>query len=203
MLVFLRKKSPLPPFKKVSPFGKAGLAGIMLTGLCLLSQVTFADFSISYAKTRLVDNVYLLDAKLNYRLTEVVIEALQHGVSLTLVLPIVVERDRWYLWDESIATLKQSYELKYYALSKLYAIKYLNTSIQETFGSLNAALTRLGNLEGFPLLDKHLIKPTKVYWVYLRVYLDIESLPVPLRPIAHLSSQWHLSSKWFVCSVQP
>lgn len=218
MRVFLRKKFPLlltfkkeeekilplSTFTKRTTGGSFGLGGIMLICLLLLSNICLAQFSISDAKTRLVDNVYLLDAKLNYQLTEVSIEALQHGISLTLVLAIMIERDRWYLWDEMIAKLKQRYEIKYYALSKQYVVKYINTGIEETFGSLESALTRIGNLENFPLIDKHLIKhKNATYWVYLRIYLDIEALPAPLRPIAYLSSQWRLSSNWHLCSLQP
>ncbi|HAI68340.1 MAG TPA: DUF4390 domain-containing protein [Gammaproteobacteria bacterium] len=172
-------------------------------GLLCLSQVIYAEFSIHYAKTRLIDDVYVLDAQISYDLTEVTRDALQNGISLTLVLTMVIERDRWYLWNEEMATLKQRYQVKYYTLSDQYVVEYLNTGIEETFGSLNAALTRLGQLESFPLLDQHLTKPDKRYWVYLQTHLDIESLPVPLRPIAYLSSQWRLSSNWYLCPLEP
>ncbi|RKZ38231.1 MAG: hypothetical protein DRQ49_14880, partial [Gammaproteobacteria bacterium] len=78
----------------------------VLVGLCLLLDVSvaFANFSISDAKTRLVDEMYLLDAKLNYNLTEVTIDALQNGIALNLRLTVLIERERWYLWDERIAT---------------------------------------------------------------------------------------------------
>jgi hypothetical protein len=184
-------------------FRKIILHSLELLCLLLIANVVFADFSISYAKTRLVDNVYMLDAKLNYELTEITIDALQNGISLTLELNIVVERERWYLWDEKMATLKQRYQLKYYALRRHYVLKYLNSGATEIFFSLNTALARIGKLENFPLLKKHQIKPDETYWVYLNIYLDIESLPVPLRPIAHLSSQWRLSSNWYLCPLKP
>ena len=178
----------------------------MIIGLCLLllSSKTFAQFSIEHAQTHLVDNVYLLNAKLNYGLTDVAIEAMQNGVSLTLVLMIKLEQEREYLWNKEITTLKQRYELQYYALRRQYVLKYLNTGIQETFGSLQDTLTRLGILTDFPLIDQHLVKYHPVnYRVYLQTHLDIESLPVPLRPIAYLSSQWRLSSNWYLCPLQP
>jgi len=177
---------------------------LMLVGLCLLLDVSiaFANFSISDAKTRLVDDMYLLDAKLNYNLTEVTIDALQNGIALNLRLTVLIERERWYLWDERIATLKQRYKLKYYALRRQYVLEYLNTGKKETFSYLNALLAHIGKLEGFPLLDKRVIKPDDTYWIYLNIDLDIESLPVPLRPIAHLSSQWRLSSYWYKCVLQ-
>jgi len=174
---------------------------IMLTGLCLFlfSNITFADFSIQQAQIRLVDEVYVLDAEFDYNFTEVVVDALQNGVSLNLILDIRVERERAYWWDETIVKLKQSYELKYYALSKQYVLK--SGEKQENFSGLNAVLSRLNKLNNFPLVEKDLIKNGQTYLVYLQIYLDIESLPVPLRPIAYLSSQWRLSSDWYLCPL--
>jgi len=191
MPVLLKKKSPL--FKK---------EWIMLTGLCLLlfSKMTFAHFSIQQAQTRLVDEVYVLNAEFDYNFTGVVIDALQNGVSLSLKLNIRIERERAYWWNETITILKQSYELKYYALSRQYVLKSSNR--QENFSSLNAVLSRLNKLNNFPLVDKHSIENDQTYWVSLQIYLDIESLPVPLRPIAYLSSQWRLSSDWYLCPLK-
>jgi hypothetical protein len=188
-------------FPKTRRLGKIIIIGLYLL---LLSSETFAQFSIEHAQTHLVDNVYLLNANLNYGLTDVAIEAMQNGVPLTLVLTIKLEQIRQYFWDKEITTLKQRYELQYYALRRQYVLKYLNTGIQEIFSSLHDALTRLGSLTEFPLIDQYLIKYNTVnYRVYLQTHLDIESLPVPLRPIAYLSSQWRLSSNWYLCPLQP
>ncbi|EDN70429.1 proline rich signal peptide protein [Beggiatoa sp. PS] len=145
-----------------------------------------------------------MNAKFDYGLTEVTLDALQNGVPLTMELTIRLEQNRRFLWDKEITTLKQRYELRYHALRRQYVVKYLNTDIEEFFLNLNDALNRLGNLTDFPLIDKHLIKKNRgSYWVYMQIYLDIESLPVPLRPIAYLSSQWRLSSSWYLCPLKP
>ncbi|MCK5717250.1 MAG: DUF4390 domain-containing protein [Thiomargarita sp.] len=173
-------------------------------GFCLLlvSHVAVANFSIQQATTHLVNNVYLLDAQFNYELTEKAIEALHNGVALTLVLTMVIERER-YLWNEEITTLKQRYEFKYHVLSKQYILKYLNTGIQEHFQNLKSALSHISTLKDYPLLDQYLIKHKEdTYWISLQIHLDIESLPIPLRPIAYLSSKWRLSSDWYLCPLQ-
>lgn len=194
MLAFLNK------LRLAIKLGRQQVVGI---GLLLLTQTSFANFSINYAKTHLEEGVYLLDAKLDYGLSETAIEALHNGISLTLVLTILIERERWYLWNEVVTTLKQRYQLKYYALSEQYLLKSLNTDIQDTFPSLDIALGTLGQLEGLPLLDKHLLKVKENYQVRLQAYLDIESLPLPLRPLAYLSSQWRLKSEWYLCPLFP
>ena len=35
------------------------------------------------------------------------------------------------------------------------------------------------------------------YSVRLQASLDIEALPLPLRPLAYVSPSWHLSSEWY------
>lgn len=168
----------------------------------LIPHATFATFSIQQADTRLVEKVYHLDAKLNYGLTDEVKEALNNGVSIPLVLSIKIERERWYLWDKNIASLEQHYQIKYYALSQQYVITYQNTGVRKAFSQLEEALSQLGTLTDFPLLDKTLTKADNTYIVYLKIYLDIEALPVPLRPIAYLSAQWRLASEWFSCPLR-
>lgn len=179
-----------------------GILGILL---CLLySQGVYAEFSIKQAKTYLDDHqVFLLNAAIDYGLTDETIEALKNGVPLILVLDIYVERGRWYLWDETVAALKQRYQLKYHALSQQYTIKYLNTGIQDSFPSLDGALAAIGTITDLPLLDHYLIEPNENYSVYLRSYLDIESLPAPLRPAAYFSSKWRLITDWYSCPLQP
>ena len=46
------------------------------------------------------------------------------------------------------------------------------------------------------------MKDDETYWVYLQIRLDIESLPVSLRPVAYLSPQWRLNSDWYLCPLQ-
>lgn len=136
-------------------------------------------------------------------LSDEIKDALNNGVSIPLVLSIEVKRERWYIWDEKVASLKQYYQLKYYALSRQYVIYYQNTGFQKAFSTLEATLNYLGELVDFPLLDKTLVNSEENYLVYLKIYLDIEALPVPLRPIAYFSAQWRLASEWFTCPLQP
>ncbi|OUD12118.1 hypothetical protein TPSD3_13400 [Thioflexithrix psekupsensis] len=176
----------------------------LATGLLLLLSYSdgWAEFSIHYANTRLSDKVYLLDAQLNYHLTDAPKEALHNGVALTLVLTILVQRERWYFLNETVATLRQQYQLGYNSLAEQYSVTYLNTGIEETFPTLEAALLKLGTLKNFPLLDSHLIAPDQTYWVHLQSRLDIEALPAPLRPVAYFSAQWRLVSDWYLCPLQ-
>jgi len=180
----------------------------IVSGSLMLSLVCFASpddgqFAVMQASTRLAEQVYLLDADLTYELSEESINALHNAVPLTLVLHIEVRHARWYLWDEKIADINQRYELKYHSLSERYLLTHLNTGLYESFFRLPTALRAMGKVRALPLLDKPLVNAEQGYSVRLNSYLDIESLPAPLRPVAYFSKEWRLASEVYVCPLKP
>ena len=171
--------------------------------LCLLiisvipTQSQAEGFRILAAETKLKDNVFHLDANMELKFSNDALEALRSGVPLIVLINIEVRKDRNWWWDKTIAELEQGYLLLYHALSEKYIIHNLNSGAQQNFISLNTALYSLSNIREFPLIDKNLLEQNADYYVRLRTYLDIESLPAPMRPIAYISSQWQLESDWF------
>ncbi|MCW8901320.1 MAG: DUF4390 domain-containing protein [Gammaproteobacteria bacterium] len=154
-------------------------------------------FRILSASTHLNKNVFQLEAKINLNFSDDALEALRSGVPLIILLNIEVLKDRNWWWDKTVAELEQGYLLLYHALSEKYIIHNLNSGAQKNYGSLNAALYSLSNIHEFPLIDKNLLEAGDEYYARIRTYLDIESLPAPMRPIAYISSQWQLESDWF------
>ena len=177
--------------------------------LCFLVSGIFATkshaegFRILAAETKLKNNVFHLDANMDLKFSDDALEALRSGVPLIVLVNIEVQKDRNWWWDKTIAELEQGYLLLYHALSEKYIIHNLNSGAQQNFISLNTALYSLSNLREFPLIDKNLLEEGDNYYVRLRTYLDIESLPAPMRPIAYISSQWQLESDWFSWPLKP
>lgn len=177
--------------------------------LCLLiasatSCKSYAEgFKINSAETKLKNNVYHLDANMDLKFSNDALEALRSGVPLIVLINIDVQKDRNWWWDKTIAELKQGYLLLYHALSEKYIIHNLNSGAQKNYISLNSALSSLSHIRNFPLIDKNLLDEDNEYYVRLRTYLDIESLPAPMRPIAYISSQWQLESDWFSWPLKP
>jgi hypothetical protein len=171
--------------------------------LCLLitsfiPQKSHAEgFNIISAKTQLVNNVYQLEADLDLNFSDDALEALRSGVPLIILLNIEVLEDRNWWWDKTVAELEQGYLLLYHALSEKYIIHNLNSGAQKNYVSLRAALHSLSNIRELPLIDKNLLEQGDDYYARIRTYLDIESLPAPMRPIAYISSQWQLESDWY------
>lgn len=180
----------------------AALLCILITST-LLKPSHAEGFRILAAETKLKDHVIQLDANMDLKFSDDALEALRSGVPLIVLINIEVLKDRNWWWDKTIAELEQGYLLLYHALSEKYIIHNLNSGAQQNYISLNTALYSLSNVRSFPLIDKNLLEKGDNYYVRLRTYLDIESLPAPMRPIAYISSQWQLESDWFSWPLKP
>lgn len=179
---------------------------LLLTGLVIVALLHFtpvhaeAAFEIKHAETVLVDKVYHINATLKYEFSDEALNALENGVPLIILFDIEVEQKRWWL-NKNIASLEQGYLLLYHALSKKFVLHNLNSGTQENYSSLSGALYTLGNIQHLPILDADLLEKDADYIFRLRCYLDIESLPPPMRPLAYVSSQWQLESDWYTWTL--
>ncbi len=160
-----------------------------------------AGFRIERAQTRLVDDVYLLDADIDIEFSPATLEALSSGVAITMILDIEILQPRKLMWDKKVASLSARYQLQLHALTGQYILRNLNSDVLRVFRTIEAAMRALGTLRDFPMLDGHLLARGQPHELKLRARLDIEALPAPLRPMAYLSSLWRQSSEWSTWSL--
>ena len=160
-------------------------------------------FTVQSAETKLEDKVFVLSARIEYQFSEDTLEALENGVPLFIGVDIEVLRERRWWWDDSIAKLGQRYLLLYHALSEKYVVHNLNSGAQSNYSYLSAALDALGKIDNLPLIDESFLGSKGKFIGRIRAYLDIESLPAPVRPLAYLSPNWRLESDWFKWSLKP
>ncbi len=171
--------------------------------MVLLSTATYANnFTIRSVETRLNSKVYQLSAQVDYKLSPRVIEALQNGVPLVIMLDIKVEQERSWWLNKNVAELKQGYMLLYHALSEKYILNNLNSGVQQDFTRIDDAIDELSHIQNLPILDANLVNNKNRYFVRLHTYLDLEALPAPVRPLAYLSAHWRLESDWYQWPLQ-
>ncbi len=139
-----------------------------------------------------------LDAQLDYDLSQAAIDALDSGVPLTFELEGEIFKPRKWLWDKSIFSFKQHYQVAYHALSQQYVVTNISSSIQNSYSRRNSALLAMGRVNDLPLVEKKSLPVEGDYQVRLRISLDINALPVPMRPWAYINSEWLLASEWYV-----
>lgn len=179
---------------------------LCLFGLAFVTPVhagEAAGFRVVAVDTHLEDAVYRLDALFEVRFSHELDEALRNGVPLTFVIEMEISRHRSYLWDEDVALITQRYEARFNALTKHYELYNLNTGVRFNLPDLEVLGFVLGNFVDFPLLDESLIEKDERYQGRIRIRLDVEALPAPLRLTAYTSSGWRLDSEWFSWPLKP
>ena len=181
----------------------ARVSGISLS-LILVVGVALAQeglFEIRSASSRLYNGVYFVNARVDYGLSEEALEALQSGVALPIQLRIRLTKVRRFWLDGEIATLEQGYQLSYQPLSERYVVANLNSGEQDSFATLFSALNTMGRVVDLPVVDASILDPEVNYEIGMRVVLDQNTLPGPLRLLAFWSSGFRLESEWYVWNL--
>jgi hypothetical protein len=154
-------------------------------------------FEVREAMAELRDGVYYLNAVIAYRLSSEAMDALHAGVPLGIRLDIeFIDPRRWW-FDNDSAALRVSYQLEYHALSERYIVLNVNSGEQASFASMFAALDYLGTVDRLPLLDAALLETGREYDARVRVFLDQEEFPGPLRLLAFWRRDWSIASEWY------
>jgi hypothetical protein len=186
----------LRPTGKTAPVKRVGGSLVLLIVLCLAAKAAVADFAVRQATARLHDGVIFVDAAIDFEFSDKALEALDNGVPLTIVVEVTVQHEGAWFWERDLVSRELRYEFRYHPLAGLYGVLDLETGIRERFATREAALAMLGELPNIEVAGQDRLDPESDYQMALRAFLDIESLPLPLQPVAYISPAWHLSTGW-------
>jgi hypothetical protein len=171
------------------------LACTLLASPLLAAQESGVEVRSAQAVLR--DGVWLVSARIDYRLSREVMEALRSGVTITFGLEVELsELRRWWL-DAGVVSIRQEAQLSYEPLSDGYVVRNLTTGQQQSFTAIYAAVRALGRVSDLPLIEDAQLDPAGRYEVALRAALDQEDLPGPLRLLAFWNSDLGLESSWY------
>lgn len=164
-----------------------------------------ADFKVTDVQPKFVEQSLVLTGNLELGLNAKVEEALSKGIPLEVNIDVHLLRERRFLWDRKIASWTLHRRIQYHALSGQYLVSTAEPESEtgESLLTLQEALKQLGSLNGVTLTLEEPVTPDAVHSVDVRVSLDIEALPTPLRPVAYTSFTWHLNSGWSTWKVTP
>jgi len=178
--------------------------GWLLCFLATLAWPAHADTKLVVAEAAVAidDGVYELDARLELSLQEQARRAIDAGLTLHLRYEIEVARVRRYVPDAEIASLEQSYEVSYHALSQRYLVRNLNTGEQQDFGALQSALDSLAEVRGLPLLDSGLLEQGSTYEFRVRAVLTLRSAPDTLSWLLFWTDDWSATSEWYAWTLR-
>ena len=162
-----------------------------------------SGFVVANAVTRLEEQTYLLDVQVDYGFSETALEALDNGVPLTLEMRVQVRRKGAWIWESNLVERRRLYTIRYRPLPELYLVVRLPEGPKQSFVTRAAAIAALGEVHDLPLLDRSRLDPDERYLVRVKVSLEVEALPLPLRPVAYLQPSWDLSSGWTLWPLDP
>lgn len=203
--------SSMPYCKNKYSFCRSILLAIIIS-LLSSSVVALAEgISVRKAEIRMTEEGYQLAANFDIRLSNMVEQALTHGITLNFVSEFSLTRSRWYWLDEVTDRTEQTTKLSYSALTRQYRIKRSN--LFQNFASLDDALKVLGNQSSNPipaeLINKNygyiasLLTSKSNYTAYARMRLDVSQLPKPLQVNALTSDEWRLDSEGYSWKLAP
>lgn len=177
---------------------------VLVLGLGFVPAAHAAAFKVSSLSTQRRDGVYYLRADLELKLNQQARKALAHGVALTFVVDIKLERKRgWWIWDKTAAELNERYRLSYRPLAERYRLDNLNSGLNEEYATLDDALNSISHIRKLPVIDASLLDPHARYYLLMRVVLDTHELPGPLKLLAAVMPGWRLESDWRSTRLTP
>jgi len=142
-----------------------------------------------------IDGRVVLRPGLALSLTKPIEQALDNGVAVTILMEARVTRGRDWFWPATEVEKERRYTLLYHSLSEQYLVRQ-GGQTPRAFPSRLAALAALSNPDPWPLAKTGALAGDGHFRVALRVSVDLQSLPAPLRLMAYFSPAWHVGSGW-------
>ncbi len=170
--------------------------------LLVISSQTLA-FKVEDAVARLVDDAFEVDVNIAYEFTEVALQALENGVPLTVDIHFQIRRDGAWIWEKDIVDSHLRRQLRYLPLSSTYEVTDIDRKEIKLYFSRLAAIKAMGTVNDYQVVREQQLEKNEAYTMEIRSRLDIEALPVPLRPTAYMSSDWKMSSEWSQWHIRP
>jgi hypothetical protein len=158
-------------------------------------SVRAEGIEITRANLESTDEGYKLSANFSVELTRGLEDAITRGIPLYFTTEVEFTRPRWYWFDEKAISASQTIRISYDVLTRHYHAA-ISGSLQQSFPTLDDALSLLRRPSRWVVADKGELKPGATYNVAIRMGLDVARLPKPFQVHALNNSDWRLSSDW-------
>ncbi len=156
-----------------------------------------AAFEILSGRTFITADAIVTEVSLDLSLNDTVVEAINEGIELHIVADLRLLRVRHWIWDQAIGEWSTGFRLKYHDLSSTYVLTDERSGELETFTTIRDAMDSLANLTiSLPVVTETLPENPNGYRASLRIDIDRDSLPPPLKLITEITPAWQLGSKW-------
>lgn len=180
-------------------------SSLIVSLLCcsILNTAHAREFFVEDVKTRLKDDRYVLNGRVDYNLSDTALEALDNGVPITMRVHVKVRRKNAWPWEPRIVHQQFPFVIRFQALSEKFQVENVVADQVRDYVTREAAIEALGDIVELPIINASELKSSEPYEIKVFAELDKDSLPLPLRPLAYFKSSWKLSSKWTRWPLEP
>jgi Domain of unknown function (DUF4390) len=144
--------------------------------------------------------VFLLHARVEYPEGPAVRAALRDGITLDFDLDVRIDRERHLWFNANIVELTLHRELSYHAVSDRYVVRDVRSGDQDTFATLDEALTYLGRVDAWPILVEPQLDGGS-YTISVRASVRRGRLPASLRALMFWTDDWARQSEWYTWTL--
>ena len=182
--------------------GVVALLCVLIVTLSSLAWGAALDgvLEVRSAYVNIDKGVFLLHARVEYPLTQVIRDALRDGITLTFDLDARVERDRRFWFNAGIVDLTLRRELTYHAVSERYVVREVKSGDQQSFATVDEALTFLGRVDAWPILVEPQLNEGS-YTISVRAGVRRGRLPATMRAILFWTDDWVRVSEWYTWTL--
>lgn len=153
------------------------------------------DVEVVQAHLEPSEEGYKLSTTFEFELPRGLEDAIARGFPLYFTTDVIITRPRWYWFDQTTITESQTIRISHNLLTRQYRAA-ITDSLQQTFGTLEDALSLVKRPSRWVVADKNTLKPGQTYTVGVRMHLDVAQLSKPFQVHALNSSDWRLASEW-------
>ena len=161
-------------------FARIAIAAFFAALLALLPGAARADgVELAHLTTRRADDGLELSFTSRFELSRTAEDALNKGVPLYFVVEATVLRNRWYWRDARVATAERIWRLEWKSLLRQYRVS--TGGLQQSFATLDEALTVLRGVSGWRIAEPKDIEDGGSYYLEFSYKLDASQLPRPMQ----------------------
>ncbi len=173
----------------------------LLLAALLYGQAAWGGSRVVDVHAEVRDGVVFVDADLVISPSQEVIDAMRNSIALNLVIEADIAEPREWLWDRRLASDARRLKLEYHALSRTWMVTDFAARETHTFTDLSGAVDSLSRIRAWRLTRWERLEGRDRLLGRLRVRLQVNKLPLPLRVPALIDPAWDLDSDWFLWSL--
>lgn len=167
--------------------------------LCLLALLSCTVFAADESRIPLAEIVpgdggYVLNADIELDLNPRLTDAVVRGVALNFVAELVIERPRWYWFNEVVVERELNYRISYHAITRTYRLSI--GSLHQSFETLDSVLRTMQRIRNWQVTTGDELIPGESHQVALRFRHDTAQLPKPFQVTALGSRDWSVGTDW-------